>query len=253
MTVFEYTSGAPSRAAHATSVSGNVLTRKLELFGPLQDKDRDLLDELVQKSRAVSANTDLIRDGDTPSHVNLVLAGFACRYKIMPDGARQIFGYLIPGDICDLNIFVLKKMDHSIATLADSEIVDISPQQILDLLDNPRIARALWWATLVDEGTLREWVVNMGQREAAERIAHLFCELHLRLKGVGLVTDGAFRLPVTQMELADTLGLSPVHVNRSIQTLRGQNLIRLEGRALENSRRSPARAVQRIQPELFAP
>lgn len=203
----------------------NVLTRKLELFGPLPDDDRRLLDETAKRPRKVEAHQDIIRQNDEPDDVHLVLEGFACRYKILPDGKRSIFAYLVPGDFCDLNIFILRSMDHSIATLSPCTMVDIPRPRILGLLDRPAVARALWWATLVDEATLREWLVNMGRRDAETSIAHLFCEMHLRLRSIGLADGGEFRLPITQNELADTVGLSAVHVNRSLQSLQARNLI----------------------------
>ena len=203
----------------------NALTRKLELFGPLPDDDKDLLDRAIVTSHRVDHHQDIIREGDAPDDVRLVLEGIACRYKILPDGKRSIFAYLVPGDVCDLNIFILKSMDHSIATLSPCTMVDIPRPRILGLLDRPAVARALWWATLVDEATLREWLVNMGRRDAETSIAHLFCEMHLRLKSIGLADGGEFRLPITQNELADTVGLSAVHVNRSLQSLQGRNLI----------------------------
>ena len=205
----------------------SVLTRKLELFGSFPKADRHILEETVTRSKDVRAHCDLIQEGDAPSNVILVLSGFACRYKMLPDGKRSIFAFLVPGDFCDLNIFILKAMDHSIATLSPCTIVDIPRSRVLELSERPAIARALWWTTLVDEAILREWLVNMGQRDAELSIAHLFCELHLRLKGVGLADGGEFALPITQAELADTMGLSAVHVNRSLQSLRVQGLITL--------------------------
>ncbi|MET0531012.1 MAG: cyclic nucleotide-binding domain-containing protein, partial [Microvirga sp.] len=95
----------------------NLLTRKLEAFGLLPDADKRLLDDVTQPTKPVGARTDLIREGDAPSHVNLILEGFACRYKMIPDGSRQIMAYLVPGDFCDLHVFILKTMDHTIATL----------------------------------------------------------------------------------------------------------------------------------------
>ncbi len=203
----------------------NALARKLELFGPLSDDDRRLLDETIMRPRTVEDHQDIIREGDAPEDVHLVLEGFAMRYKILPDGRRSIFAYLIPGDFCDLNIFILKAMDHGIATLSACTMVDIPRQRILELLERPAIARALWWATLVDEATLREWLVNMGRRNAESSIAHLFCEIHLRLKSIGLADGGEFYFPVTQRELSDTMGLSAVHMNRSLQNLQAMGLL----------------------------
>ena len=203
----------------------NLLTRKLEKFAPLSLDDRQLLDDIVTPSHIVPAHSDLIREGQASSEVRLVLKGFACRYKLLPTGGRQIVGYLLPGDFCDLNVFILKAMDHSIGTLSPCTVVDIPRRRILELTDRPGIARAFWWVTLVDEGTLREWLLNIGQRNAAKRIGHLLCELLTRLQIVGLAEADRYELPLTQSDIADTLGLSNVHVNRSLQTLREMGLI----------------------------
>lgn len=207
----------------------NPLIRKLEAFGPLPDDDKRFLASLVRSPRTVGAHVDLIREGDTPTDVRLFVEGFACRYKLIENGRRHIVAYLIPGDFCDLHNFILKQMDHSIATLSPCKVVDLSRQTVLELTERPAIARALLWATLVDEATLREWLVNIGARSAEERVAHLLCELLLRLRVVGLVSDGAFELPITQAELADTMGLSHVHMNRVLQRLRAEELITLKG------------------------
>ena len=203
----------------------NLLTRKLELFGSLPDDDKRLLDTAVTRTRKIGAHRDIITEGESPDDVHLVLEGLACRYKLLGDGRRQIFGYLVPGDFCDLHVFILKAMDHSIATLSPCTMVEIPRERVLELAARPAVARALWWVTLVDEGTLREWVVNLGLRDAETRIAHLFCELNLRLQSVGLATGNSFELPITQAELGETIGLSTVHVNRTLQKLRRDNLI----------------------------
>ena len=116
-------------------------------------------------------------------------------------------------------------MDHSIGAVSDCKVVDIPRAMILSLSDRPAIARALWWATLVDEGTLREALVNMGRRGADLRVAHFLCEMMVRLDAVGMVADSTFDLPLTQADLGDTLGLSTVHINRVLQQLRRENFI----------------------------
>jgi CRP-like cAMP-binding protein len=210
----------------------NRLTRKLEAFGPLPDADKRLLDEVIRPAHEVGPRVDLIREGDAPSHVNLILEGFACRYKMLPDGTRQIVAYLVPGDFCDLHVFILKAMDHSIATLSRCTVVKIPRPRILELLERPAIARAFWWAALVDEATLREWLINIGARPAEQRVAHLLCELLLRLETVGLAAGDTYELPITQAELADTVSLTSVYVNRVLQRLRGEELIALKGKNL---------------------
>ena len=211
----------------------NLLTRKVELFGPVSDDDRRFLDDVVASPRTVPARTDIAQEGESPEHVRLILEGFACRYKTLRDGRRQIMAYLIPGDLCDFHVFILKEMDHSIGTLTASKVVNIPRRRILEMTERPAIARALWWMTLVDKATLREWLVNLGQRDAEARIAHLFCEMHLRLKSVGLADGGSFQLPITQADLADTMGISDVHANRALQTLRAKDLITFRQRQVE--------------------
>ena len=206
----------------------NLLTCKLELFAPLPDDDKRLLDQVVQQSRVVGPRQDIIQEGDVPNDVHLVLSGFACRYKTLTDGSRQIVAYLLPGDFCDFAGFILDAKDHSIATLSACTIVGIPRTAILEMTRRPDLGQALWWASLVDASILREWLLNLGQRGAEKRVAHLFCELHLRLQSVGLVQDDELDLPVTQAEIGDTVGVSPVHVNRVLQSLRAQGLIRLK-------------------------
>lgn len=206
----------------------NPLTVKLRNFAPLSDDDAAELDRMCADRRTYRAREDLIKEGDRPEVVYLLIEGWACRYKILADGKRQIMAYLVPGDLCDVHIFILKEMDHSMGLLSDATVAAIPRRKIIQVFEErPNLARALWWSTLTDEAVLREWLVNMGQRDAYERIAHLLAELWLRMRAVGLTTGGAFELPVTQADLGDTLGLTSVHVNRMLQRLRADGLIDL--------------------------
>lgn len=210
-----------------------VLIRKLAVFAPLSDAERDALKGLAGHTRRYAAREDVIRQGDRTEHVNLLLEGFACRYKTLEDGRRQILSFFVPGDICDLNVFILERMDHSIGAMSPC-LFGAIPRRLIDEVTqaHPRLTRALWWSTLVEEAIAREWLMNVGQRSAYERAAHLFCELYWRLRVVGLVRDGTFDFPVTQTELGDALGLSAVHVNRTMQELRRDGLISTQGREL---------------------
>ncbi len=208
----------------------NPFVRKLQCGARLTDDDRALLRSVTTDYEEVPARRDLIREGDVPSDVHLVLQGLACRYKILPDGKRQIMALFLPGDICDLHVQILGWMDHSIGTLSPCRIVRLNYDTVTLLTANPRINRALWWNTLVDEGTLREWLVNMGQRSADRQIAHLFCELLFRLRLVGLAKDDRFPLPMTQEELGDATGLTAVHVNRMLRDLRNAGLVDVHDR-----------------------
>lgn len=236
--------GTHSHLDHA-----NAFIRKLDVFASLSDSEKTLLAQISAKPRLVEARTDLIREGQPPDGVFLVLDGFACRYKLRANGARHIAAYLVPGDLGDLNVDLLDRMDHSIATLSACRVVRIEPAVIADLVANhPRIARALRLSTLVDEATLREWLVNVGCRSASERIAHLLCELLVRLEVVGLATGNSYTLPLTQVDLADTTGLSSVHVNRSLRELKRRGLIDLRSRRLEILDLPALKAVAEFKP-----
>jgi len=211
----------------------NPLVRKLENFTNLSDDDKLALDKAARQVRVYRTREDIICEGDCPEVVNLLIEGYACRYKQLEDGRRQIMAYFVPGDLCDINVFILRQMDHSIATLSAATVALIPRDTMLDLMaQHPRITQALWWSTLVDEATLRAWVVNLGQRSAYERMAHILCELFFRLKAVGLTNGNACILPVTQGELGETLGLTVVHVNRTLQDLRRDGLVELKGKHL---------------------
>ena len=211
----------------------NALTTKLSSFADLADDDRATLDQLGRNARSFKAGHELIHEGSRPEEVFLLVEGWACRYKVLPDGKRQIVAYLIPGDLCDINIFILKTMDHTIKLLGGAKVATIPKDMIKALLlERPAISQALFWATLVDEAVLREWLVNIGQRDAYERTAHLFCELWSRMSQVGLVAGNEFALPLTQEELADTVGLTGVHMNRMLQRMRRDGLIVLADRRL---------------------
>ncbi|WP_114949065.1 Crp/Fnr family transcriptional regulator [Microvirga calopogonii] len=211
----------------------NPLIRKLSNYITLPEADQRTLEGLSQTPKLVAAHTDLIREDAPPDDVYLITSGWACRYKALPDGQRQIMAYFIPGDLCDQRIFVLKRMDHSISTLTPATVAVIPAQTMIDLTEcHPRIAQALWWSTLVDEAITREWVVNVGQRKAFERVAHLICEMFVRVQVVGLAEGLSFEFPVTQTDLADTVGLTLVHTNRMLQDLRAEGLIAWKGKRL---------------------
>ena len=227
----------------------NPLAAKLRNFAPLSDDDAAKLDRLCTDVRSYRVRQDLIKEGDQPKFVFLLVEGWACRYKILADGKRQIMAYLVPGDLSDTHAFILKQMDHSIGLLSSAKVAAIPRQKMLQTLnESPALTRALWWSTLTDEAVLREWLVNIGQRDAYGRIAHLLAELWLRLRSVGLTTDGGFVLPVTQTDLADTLGLTPVHVNRMLQRLRMDELIELSRGRLRIPDVLKLMAVTRFEP-----
>ena len=221
---------APLRSDYRSS--NNPLVTKLQNVTALSEEDQQALDDLCREVREVSARKDIMQDGAKPSHVHLMLEGWAARYKILPDGGRQITAFLIPGDFCDVHVTILSEMDHGIVALTPARIAYIPHSAIKTLTERPQLARALWWATLVDEAVLRAWIVNLGRRDAFQHLAHLLCELHERMRNIGLVAEDSFDLPLTQEEIADALGLTPVHTNRVIQRLRSEGLITLKGHNL---------------------
>lgn len=214
------------------SSATGLLVRKLECFHPLSREDKALLGRCDRPLRQYAAKQDIIREGDGTEYVYLILAGFACRYKIIEGGRRQIMAYLVPGDFCDFQVFILNEMDHNIGTLSACQVVEIPRSVILEVTSRPAIARAFWWASFVDAATLREWLVNMGQRPAEQRIGHLLCELLVRLEAVGLVRDNTYTLPITQTDLGHTMGLTVVHVNRMLMSLRDEGLIEVDAKRI---------------------
>jgi CRP-like cAMP-binding protein len=206
----------------------NPLIAKLRKIVDLGEADRQALEGVCEETRHVARHTDIISDGDSTEYVHLILEGWAYRYQVLKDGARQITAFLIPGDFCDMHVAVLGEMDHSIGTLTPTKVAYIPHKHLSALLERPQIARAFWWATLVDEAVLRAWIVNVGRRDAFDRIAHILCELQLRLASVGMVDGGSFDLPLTQEELADAAGITPVHTNRVLKRLCSEGLIEYE-------------------------
>ncbi len=221
--------GEPS--THPTS---NPLARKLAHFAPLSDSDRRFLDTLITRDEHFAADVDIVSEGMTPRSVFVVKEGMAIRYRSLPDGGRQIMTFLLPGDLCDAHVFLLKTMDHSLGTITPVRIAPISRENMLHMFsERPRISAALWWSSLQEEAMLRERIVSLGRRDARGRIAYIMCELLWRHAALGLTNGEKMRLPLTQTELGDTLGLTPVHVNRILKEFRERRLIATEYRTLK--------------------
>ena len=225
------TTSAVAPAFHFAS--GRPVVSKLERYTRLSVDERTALARISKNVRVVEARRDLISEGDKPKFVHLVLEGWANRYKALPDGKRQILSLLIPGDFCDLNVFILKQIDHSVGAITRLKVAVITPEEMSALnLEHPRITQALWWQDLVAMAIQREWTLNLGQRTAYERLGHLLMELYFRLEAVGRASDGHCDFPLTQTDLAEATGLTPVHVNRTLQELRRDKLIELERKQL---------------------
>lgn len=200
----------------------NRFVQKLCGLADLSAGDTGALEAATRHPRRYSARQDLIREGDQPGPMFVVLDGWVCRYKILPNGARQIMAFLMPGDACDLHVKLLEEMDHSIQALTAASVATVTRDDMQALLDDhPPIARAMYTAQLIDEGVMRAWIVSMGRRSSIERVAHLICELYLRARAIGLTeSDVEFKLPLSQLVLADALGMTAVHINRVLKELR---------------------------------
>ncbi len=201
------------------------------MLGALTESESRVVDAVPLQFREVGRDQDLVREGQHSPQCILLVDGFACRYRSLADGRRQILSFHIAGDFIDLQGYLLERLDHGIATLTPSKIALVAHTSITELLEHPNIARLLWRDTLIDGAMHREWIVNVGRRTAYQRVAHVLCELMTRLQAAGLSREGVCDLPITQGELADATGLSTVHVNRVIQELRRDGLITLRGRA----------------------
>ena len=230
--------------AAATSPHTALLIRRLESIATLSSEERNALATLPMQVTDIRADQDIVREGDRPTRSCVLIEGFTCNYKMTGEGKRQIMAFHVPGDIPDLQSLHLRVLDSSLGTITPCKVGFVQHQTLHDLCARfPRIAAALWRETLIDGAIYREWVVNVGRRPAYARVAHLLCEMALRLRAVGLAVGDSCDLPVTQSKLADATGLSAVHLNRTLQELRAAGLIKfgqgslqvLDWRRLEES------------------
>jgi CRP-like cAMP-binding protein len=206
------------------------LIRKLQSVADLSPEDERAVFSLPMTVKTMAQDQDVVRVGDRPSECCLVIDGFVCRYDLLGGGKRQILSFHIPGDIPDLQSLFLEVMDHSRCTLVPSKLAFIPHDDLRRLLrSRPGLAAVFWRDTLIDAAVFREWMVGLGRRDAYQRVAHLLCEMLVRLRAVGQARDHGYDFPITQAEFGDALGLSTVHVNRTLQDLRGGGLIESRG------------------------
>ena len=211
----------------------NPLALKLEQFTRFEPSERTRLDELIHTTKVFSRGERIMAAGKRPDHIHLVIDGLAARSKVLRDGERQLMAFLVPGDLCDVEVFVLEAMDHDIVALAETSCALIPADTMESLLgESSNLTRAIWWSTMTDSAVLREWIVNHGSRDAYARVAHIFCELLIRYRIVGMGRGNRIPFPVTQEDLADATGMTPVHLNRVLQQLRADQLIELHGKTL---------------------
>ncbi len=231
-------------------MSGKFLVRKLNAFLPLRTDGEIALEALATKRvRSLARGHDIISEGEDPKTVNLIVDGWACRYKILEDGRRQILAFFVPGDLADLHVYILDAMDHSIGSITPLQYAMITPTEFEKLGDDyPRVLRALWWDSLLASSIQREWLVSVGQRNAVESLAHLACELFLRLKMVGLAEDGLCRFPLTQSDIGDALGMTQPHVSRTIKDLNATGVATIQSGTLRVNDLDGLRALALFNP-----
>jgi CRP-like cAMP-binding protein len=200
--------------------------RKLESIASLTQEEKQALLSLPMIIKDIPADRDIASLGERPNECCLILDGWACRYKMLPEGERQIMSFHIPGDVPDLQSLYLKTMDHSLGTLVPTKVALIRHRDMHDLVRRYEgISTALWRDSLIDAAIFREWMVGIGRRSSHQRIAHQLCEMATKLRAVGLNDGHTYPWPVTQQEVADSLGLTDVHVNRVLRDLRKDGLI----------------------------
>lgn len=208
----------------------NPLLRNLQNRDILSEAERTVLATGNWRHRRVEAGADIVREGQSPTESCLMLSGYSARYHLLSDGRRQISAIHIAGDFVDLHSFLLDRMDHSVGAITDVTIALVPHHVLREFTESqPHLTRMLWLSTLIDAAMHRRWLMAAGRLNAVGRVAHLICEMHVRLDVVGHVTDRTFRLPLSQTELSDAMGLSVVHINRTLQQLRKQGLISWQG------------------------
>jgi CRP-like cAMP-binding protein len=209
------------------------IVRRLETRGPLSDDDRAAIRALPFTYRTLDAAAYMVREGEPSEICTLLLNGFAYRHKVTGDGGRQIMAVHMPGEFLDLQNSFLGVADHNVQALTRCEVAAVPVPAVVELaVTHPLVGRAMWIDTLVDAAVFREWIVNVGRRDAITRLAHLLCEIALRLEAAGLARNGEYELPMTQEQIADCTGLTPVHVNRVLKELGRLGVIERDKRAV---------------------
>ena len=219
-----------SLTRRAPLAASPIAISRLVRSGLLAPEEERALAEAVMPARMLRAGTDLVREGERADALFLVTHGWLGRYTITQDGGRHFSALLVPGDIGNLDTLMLERLDYGVRTLTKATVLALPRDRALALTEqHAGIARAFTWLAMVENVTLSRWTLSLGRRPALERVAHLLCELSVRLR---VEADGAssFVLPLTQEQIADAVGLTAVHVNRMMQQLRHDGLIRTDGR-----------------------
>jgi CRP-like cAMP-binding protein len=199
---------------------------KLQLWMELDEHDEQAVLGLPYSTKRLGLGQYIVRDGEKPTHSCLLLRGFAYRHKVTGEGGRQIMSIHMKGDVVDLQNSLLRRSDHNVQALTNIEVAYIPVEAVRDLaFDRPNVGKAMWYETLVDASIFREWTLNVGRRDARTRTAHMLCEFAMRLQVAGLGEQLDYEVPMTQDQLADALGLTSVHVNRTLKALEADGLI----------------------------
>jgi CRP-like cAMP-binding protein len=211
---------------NAMGVPGSALVRKLTRFFPLGEAELAALEPLRGRRRSVAAGTELVHERQVGHHAYILEDGWACSFKLLPDGGRQVIDFPIPGDVIGLRSVLLHASDHSFAAVTDLTVAEVSARRLMDAFEQqPRLGLALLCAASRDEAMVVEHLVNIGRRSALVRTAHFLVELGLRLQLVGLGSETGFACPLNQYLLADAVGLTAIHVNRILRQLCERQLL----------------------------
>ena len=206
------------------------LLMKLRARDVMRDEEEAVLRDAVDEIHELPAGKLMIRAGTTLSQCTLLYDGLVGRFRDLADGQRQIMEVHVPGDFLDLHSFLLKQLEHNVGAMTKVRYATVPHEAIKRITEeHPHLARMLWFSTLLDAAIHRERILSVGRRSAVARIAHLFCELYVRLQVVGLTDGERYRLPLTQGDLADATGLTSVHVNRMLKKLRDEGLMTFRG------------------------
>lgn len=212
----------------------HALVQKLRRLAPLAADDEQALLSLTWRQSSVDAHQYLVREGSEPKECCLLVDGFACRSKLAADGGRQIVSFHIAGDMLDVQHLHLERADHDVQAVTKATVAWVPIAELRSLIaGRPPIAQAFWRDALIDAAIFREWVVNVGRRDAKTRIAHMLCEFVARCEAAGLGGAEGTAIPFTQVEIADATGLTPVHVNRMLKELAGEGVVGRVGQQLQ--------------------
>ena len=222
---------------------------KLRARDDVSDVEAQILQSSISEIRKVASDEVVVRADVTLTECNLLVHGFMCRYKDLANGERQISELHVPGDFVDLHSFPLKQLDHNVLALTPCRIAIVPHERVMEITEkHPHLTRLLWFSTTLDAAIHREWVLSLGRRTAISRLVHLFCELHVRLEVVGMADATGYDLPLTQQDLAECLGMTAVHLNRVLGTLKVDGAVSFQRRRVRFHDLERARAIAEFTP-----